>query len=239
MPLTKKRARGYGPQRPAKRFRSPARMLPVSRQKGFLRTGGFYGRFEGRGGEQKFLDTSLNDLVNATAEVPATGGQLCLIPQGVTESERVGRKCTLKSIYVKGRMLLQPAAGTANAAAISMWLVQDTQANGAAAAVTDVLTASNVNAALNNLSNSSRFRILAHKQWVLTPKAGVEGAFNDDVKWFKIYKKVNIPLEFSSTTGAITELRSNNVFMIWGSTGGGADDTVGIAGTSRIRFSDN
>jgi len=68
---------------------------------GYDRTGGSYGRYAGRGAELKFFDTSLSFLFDTTGEVPATG-QLVLIPQGVTESTRVGRKCVIKSVHLKG-----------------------------------------------------------------------------------------------------------------------------------------
>jgi len=204
---------------------------------GVARTGGFYGRFQGPSGELKFFDTALAFLVDATGEVPATG-QLALIPQGVTQSTRVGRKATVKSIQVRAQLTDLPAAAAVAATTIYLYLMQDTQCNGAAAAVTDVLTSSDFAQGMVNMANSSRFKIL--KRWVMdfNAAAGVATAFNRTAKHIEFYKRCNIPLEFSSTTGAITELRSNNLFLMAGTGGGASDDTVSLTGTCRLRYSD-
>jgi len=120
------------------------------------RTGGSYGRYAGRGAELKFFDTSLSFLFDTTGEVPATG-QLVLIPQGVTESTRVGRKCVIKSVHLKGitqgvLVLLPTFATTAY-----LYLVLDKQANGAAAAFTDVMSTTLLATSFHNLANSQRF----------------------------------------------------------------------------------
>lgn len=202
---------------------------------GYIRSGGFYGRFTGPQAELKFFDTALSFNVDSTPEVPATG-QLNLIPQGVTESTRVGRKCTIKSIQIRATLLNTPGAAATDSGTTYMWLILDKQCNGAAAAFTDVFTNVGVQAALPNIANSERFVIL--KKWTMTfePKAGVSTAFNTSRRELDYYRKCNIPIEFSSTTGAITEIKSNNLFLIAGS--GGTDDTVAVGGTCRLRFSD-
>lgn len=204
--------------------------------KGYQRTGGFYGRFPPSGSEQKFFDTALSFNVDTTGEVPATG-QLVLIPQGVTESQRVGRKCTINSITINGLMATTYGASTTPGGMTTIYLILDKQTNGAAAAVTDVFTGTAINNALRNLSNSSRFVVL--KKWTHTwvPTAGVSAAYADVVKKLYWFKKCNYPLEFSSTTGAITELKSNNLFLIAGSSAN-IDDIVSVNANCRVRFSD-
>lgn len=188
-------------------------------------------------GELKFFDTALAFAFDATGEVPATG-QLALIPQGVTQSTRVGRKCVVKSIQVRAQMTDLPAAAAVAAVTTYLYLIQDMQANGAAAAVTDVMTSTDLAQGLVNLSNGSRFKIL--KKWVIdfNAAAGVAGALNRTAKHIEFYQACNIPLEYSSTTGAITEIRSNNIFLLAGTGGGAADDTVSVTGTCRLRYSD-
>lgn len=218
---------------PAKRAYKPSIGAMVVR--GSTRTGGFYGRYNqsrGSRGERKFFDTALSFGVDLTGEVPATG-QLNLIPQGVTESTRVGRKCTIKSIQIRG---ICYSSATVPEDIAYIYLVQDSQANGAAAAVTDVLTNSTMSTAMINLANSQRFRIL--KRFIIHPKAsaGVAAAYETSVVKVDFYKKCNIPLEFSSTTGALTELKSNNLFLLAGSAS--VDDGLAFAGTCRLRFDD-
>jgi len=236
-------------------FKSPARIGTIVSapryqasqvQRGYTRVGGYYGRFNTRGrvasgqagSELKFFDTALSIPFDLTAEVPATGGQINLIPQGVTESTRVGRKCVLKSIHLKGDMLMAPAAG-AGSCTVFLYLVLDKQCNGAAAGVTDVLTSASLNSALTNLENSDRFQILKKFAWSFTGQAGAAAAVQTVSKNMEYYKKVNIPIEYdsSASTGAIGTIRSNNVFLIAGSSV--LDDIVTLTGVCRVRFSDN
>lgn len=204
---------------------------------GRTRRAGYYGRFTGRGSELKFFDTTLAFTIDLTGEVPATG-QLVLIPQGVTESTRVGRKCVIKSILIKASLLLTPAAAAAPAGNTVIYLVQDMQTNGAAAAVTDCFTGATLPTAVHNMANSSRFKILKKFTHSWNPQAGATTAYAPMSKLLTFYRKCNIPLEYSSTTGAITELKSNNIFLFAGADSGTIDDLVAVNGVCRVRFSD-
>lgn len=190
----------------------------------------------GAGPELKFFDTANSFLVDATGEVPATG-QLSLIVQGTDEDERIGRKCTVRSIHIRGTVVLQPAAA-ANASTVAyVYVVQDTQCNGAAAAITDVLDTSSMATAMSNLDNSGRFRILKRFVFNLTSQAGVTTAYNNVTIPIEWYKRCSIPLDFSAPAGAITSLRSNNLFLLAG-TDALSDDIVSFNATTRLRFSD-
>jgi len=87
-----------------------------------------------------------------------------------------------------------------------------------------------------NLNNSGRFRILKKMTFLFNPPAGVSAAYNTMIKPVEFYKRCNIDVDWSSTTGAITEIRSNNIFVIAGSAGTAADDTISFAGNCRLRF---
>lgn len=210
---------------------------------GFVRTAGFFGRYNqpGGGSERKFLDIALSATADLNGEIPATGGQICLIPQGVTQSTRVGRIATIKSVQFNGHFKLQsqPTVGC-SAEVVHFVLVLDKQANGAAASVTDLYTTSDMGIAMINMANSSRFTILRHFRTTLqmvlsTNNTGEE--VSGESKAVKFYHKCNIPIEFSSTTGALTEIKSNNIFWMLGSSY--TDDLVACAGTTRIRFDDD
>lgn len=202
---------------------------------GYTRAAGYYGRYSrSSDGELKFFDTALAWNFDSTAEVPATG-QLTLIPQGDTESTRDGRKAVIKSIQIRGSVYVSPTTGGNVAGTTQIWLVLDTQCNGAAAAFTDVFTSADVNSCMLNLNNSGRFRIIKHWIHKWNPEAGVTGAWNSKMMPVEFYKKCNIPVDWSSTTGALTEIRSNNLFLLAGQTGIG-DDVPTFAGTCRLRF---
>lgn len=195
------------------------------------------GRFaSGSGPELKFFDTANTFTFDSTGEVPATG-QLSLIRQGAGESQRIGRKCVVKSIFIRGRVTLTPGAGAVAATTVYLYVVQDTQCNGAAAGATDVLTSTAFNSAFRNLDNSERFKILKRFTVTLNVTAGVTTAYNNMTQAIEWYGKCSIPLEFGADTGAVSDLRTNNIFFLAGSDGQ-QDDTVDFLGATRLRFSD-
>lgn len=183
--------------------------------------------------EKKFFDTALSFNVDATMEVPATG-QLALIPQGDTSSTRDGRQCVIESIQIRGAFYFQPAAAAQGFDLVYMYLVQDRQANGAAAAVTDVFTSTAGATNQLNLENSDRFFIL--KRWVvpLNCLAGVTTAYSSMVKPIEYFTKCNIPMQFGTAAVDITQVKSNNIFLIAGS--GQQDDLSTFLGSCRLRF---
>jgi len=216
------------------RFTNRPDFTPVNR------TGGYYGRFQPFGSELKFHDVVFSGAIDSTGEIaPASGTPQSLvnIAQGTGESQRVGRRCTIKKIDMKGDMVLAQNIGSVT---YSIALVLDTQTNGAfpSGTYTDVFETDSPLSFLN-LANSQRFRIL--KRWfgVLNQNAGDgSGAYQAVRRSIKFHKACNIPIEYSSTTGAITEIRTNNIFVMW-DCDAGADDAVTVAMNWRLRFSDN
>lgn len=190
-------------------------------------------RKKSSGEELKFFDTALSFTCDATGEVPATG-QLALIPQGDTESTRDGRKATIKSIWIRGQLNFVPSTAATAAGVVYISVVQDKQCNGAAAAITDVFSSNGMAENFPNLNNKDRFKILKKIVVPMNSQAGVTTAFNNLMLPVDWYKKVDIPMDWSSTTGAITEIRSNNIFLTAGAAG--FDDVVTFSGTCRLRF---
>lgn len=191
--------------------------------------------------EVKFFDTAVNFDCDNTLEVPATG-QWALIPQGDTESTRDGRLANIRSIQFRGQ--LQNKDNTAVlVGALYLWVIQDKQANGAAAAVTDVFTSTTPASCLLNLNNNKRFRILKKVVYSLANEAGSGGpqtavyaAGGNGVFPIEFFLKCNVDMDWSSTTGAITEIRSNNIFIIAGMSGAASDDNWSLVGNARLRF---
>ncbi len=175
-------------------------------------------------------------IVSAGAITPSIN----LIAQGVTESERVGRKCTIKSISWNWEIDLPEKVAQATPPApefyrIIMYL--DKQCNGATATVLGILEAADYQS-FNNLANSSRFVTLCDKRLVMNYTAAIGITASSDwpqqLRSGFFYKRCNIPLEFDSTTGAITEIRSNNIGVLLITRGG----LGGFASKIRLRFSD-
>lgn len=215
-------------------IKSVIRSMPMDVDPGYTRSGGYYGRF-GKGGELKFADFAISHNVDSTGELVL---QCCGVAQGTTESQRIGRKITVKSVQIRAAATAVPGAGASYSSGAYWYLVLDKQANGAAAGATDVFTSTVFSEAMHNLSNSNRFVVLKKWKHFFTPSAGVATALNN-VAWpIEVYKKCNIPIEYSSTTGSITEIRSNNISLFAG-TDGRSDDTIQVFGICRIRFTDN
>jgi len=118
-------------------------------------------------------------------------------------------------------------------------VVLDKQCNGAAPNVDDILETTDWQS-FNNLANKNRFRTLYDKTFVLNPlSASGDGTANDFGEYdraFTFFKKCSIPIEFDSTTGAITEIKSNNLVIL------AISDTSNTVTTMnskiRLRFSD-
>jgi len=220
-----------------------ARAAVVGANRGYLRTGGFYGRFRGRraGGpassELKFFDTTL-----ANTNVVTTGTvnpNLVIIPQDDTESGRIGRKVTIKSIWVKGTVFMASAAAATNTSdATRLMLVQDKQANGAAFTVAQVLAQISING-FRNLENENRFRVLWDTTIRINQNGGLAAATFEQARQFSKYIKCNIPIEYDSTasTGAIGTQRSNSLAILM--LNHEADNASVVQYRARVRYSDN
>ncbi len=221
-------------------FKAPSRKRRTFRP-GYDRTSGFYGRYSGAGGEQKFHDLDIDDAAIAS------GGTIvedsCLtIAEGNGESQRIGRKIVVKSILWNMRVKLAGQTASASTGDVArIILYQDKQTNGATAAVLDVLETADFQS-FRNLANTGRFNILMDKKISLTSKSGSGRgstdtlAFGTDRRDFAFYKKCNIPIEYdnSATDGTIPTMRSNNIGVITITESG----LLSFASKMRIRYSD-
>lgn len=225
------------------------------RARGYVRVGGYYGRFNRRtkrGGkgyvnlpELKFFDVALGST-NISSGGNITSNSLNLVRQGNSENQMIGRRITIRRISIKMSVKWITGASVTlsnvNAASTTrVMLIQDTQANGAGATPALVLEAVNY-LGFMNLENKTRFKLL--KEWIFTRNSTVGsdttnyfvGPATSFVKWSK---KCNIPIEFApeavAGTRAITEVRSNNLFILCFNE---VTNESNIEYVTRIRYSD-
>ncbi len=197
----------------------------------------YYGRYRwGMKAETKFFDvTTTYAAVASTGEITDS---VCKIPQGVTEKTRVGRKCTIVSIDWRNTVDLAATTDLTDATLLRIIVYVDKQCNGATAVTLDILETDAINSHYN-LSNKNRFRFLTDKTINLNfTAAGGNGTANDAVKHIRqmrFRKRCSIPIEFSSTTGAITEIKSNNIGLLLIAS---ENNTCGANGILRLRFRD-
>lgn len=177
--------------------------------------------------ETKFIDNAY------TAQVISTTPSFYLmngIGQGVTGNTREGISIRAKSLNVKMNVSSN-ATALSNVSRLIFFI--DTQPNGLAPVVGDILQQTNVNG-MRNLGNGYRFRILK------------------DLRFTQVYSSesqqktisVNIPLRFhtrysvTGSTGTITDILTNSLYMM--TIGDQAPATGALwAGDLRFRWIDN
>ena len=188
--------------------------------------------------EIKFFDSN-RPIISVSATGTILNPSLCLIPQGITESTRIGRKCTLRSISIQGRFRL-PNATAANSTTdrVRLIIYVDKQTNGVAAGVTDILTTAAINS-YYNLSNQGRFVILCDKSVAVSATCesgdGTTNTYGEVHINLYEYYELNLPIEYSSVSGAITEITSNNVGVIAITDQG----LITVIYTGRTRYTDD
>lgn len=224
-------------RRPIKRRRYLGPPKPIA---GYTRTGGLYGRFPP---ELKYFETYTSGTIDTTGE--PYGVSINLVPQGTTPVTRVGTKFIISRIYV--RVVLIGSSTVASVGPIKIALVLDSQANGAAAAFTDIFDTTTLSAGMSfpNLGNSNRFKIM--KQWIMgVPPQPITTNFDSNSRSYSqfnvvktYYKKCSIPIMYSvtNTDGAITGIRSNNLQFF--AVSDFSDDVITANISTRIRFSDS
>ncbi len=190
-------------------------------------------------GEVKFFDLAVNDAVVATTGTITDS--VCQIAQGITDDDRVGRQCTVKSIQWRYRVTLPEISVAASPAAgdtVRVVLFLDKQCNGATAAVLDLFENTSYQA-FGNLAEQRRFHTLYDRIHSLNymGMANNGGALVHQafvIRDYEITLPCDIVLEFDSTTGDITEITSNNIGVYLNSASG----VAGFTSRMRLRFTD-
>ncbi len=185
--------------------------------KGFTRNVGYYGRYNANPGrELKFFDGT-RAIASATEAGVIYDDSLNHIVQGVAEQQRIGRKVTITKLSMRGLVKLPAQANGDDAFnRIRIIIYQDKQTNGATAAVTDLLDTADIDS-FRNLENSGRFNFFYDKTITFMPpnayfdSVAAQRRVNEIGKNWRFNKDCNIPVIFNSTTGAITEMPTNNI----------------------------
>jgi len=188
-------------------------------------------------GELKFHDLSITDAI---VSIPGTiTSSVNLIADGTTDRTRIGRKSVIRQLHWNFRIQLPGSAGsTATGDLVTVICYLDKQANGGAAFATDILD-SDFFMSFNNIENKERFRILFRKTYTLNSRSGAGDGTPLSFGKFEIYdefhKNCNIPIQFSGTSGVLSEIKSNNVGVLLLSQQG----LCGFNSRFRVRFTDS
>ncbi len=202
--------------------------------KGYLRVGGYYGRFnQNMRQESKFHDGS--STFQAVSGGGVASNSMLLIDQGAGESQRIGRKIKVTSLSVRFTLLLPNTATTTDTSdVVRLIIVQDKQCNGAATAWLDVFESTGWDA-YRNLANVGRFNILMDKRVTIMGSMsgnGTTSRMGQASRTWNFHKKLNIKVEYDAATGNIADLKSNNLQFLFQSRFG----TVDVFERRRIRF---
>ncbi len=195
------------------------------------RIGGFLGI------ELKFYDTSLNSsAIQATTDAslgeqnPSATIALNTVTQGDGESQRDGRKITMRSITIDGTITMAGQSGQSASDApipVMIALVLDTQTNGALLNSEDVFKNVGGFAAVNaslmrNLQFIKRFKVLAIRKMSfdsprMTNDTGATGGVITGglIKRFHIFVNLkNRQTIYNGTTETIANITDNSLTML-------------------------
>ncbi len=207
--------------------------------------------------EKKFFDHICTDTAITSAatfitadNVQGNTGTIVGIPQGTTETTRIGRKCTVTNIYARINLeFISNGASDLTAAtsaheSVRVIMYWDKQCNGnsdtANTMSASILEQTKVYA-FRNLANNKRFKILYDKvhSYNTTAIAAGNGTSNDSERVIRDYqvrisKKCFIPIEFLLTTGAMaSNIATNNIgILVYAKHG----SRMNVNGESRIRI---
>ncbi len=190
--------------------------------------------------ELKFHDVTISDATLANNWTILNSGTLLVIAAGTGESERVGRKVTVRKIgfrYTIGKLFA--TTSTATSTSVRVIVYHDKQANKATAALADIVE-DDTFYTFNNLTNSGRFRTLMDRTHDLASTCGggdgTTEDYGENISSHTWFKECNIPVEYTSTTGAIGEITSNNICVMAFSS---ENANVRLDGNFRFRFTDS
>lgn len=196
--------------------------------------------------EKKWFDTAISSTTMDSAGT-LLSSSLNLVNEGNDVNEMAGRKLVITRVQL--RITFQ-ADSDSNATLASLntspefrlFLVLDKQCNGATVSTASIFQNTDIRT-YNNLSSSSRFKILKEEHGVIETYPifntnTLVYAAAENRKACTVYLKCFIPVMFSPQAGAsrvIGEVISNNLVLCGFSTG----SLVSASIRARIRFQDN
>lgn len=199
--------------------------------------------------ELKAADTGVTTYqVNTTGTIT-----LLAVPTlGTDYTNRIGRRITLKKLYIRGHVNAENAENAVTVGGVEtlaqqarMIIVVDRQPNAAVFSITDLLVSARAEAQLN-LNNRDRFKVIYDRVFQIPNSIKAAQAAPSLVGNFggmfkvKCFKKLNLPVQFNSTNGGtIADITSNALYMVWVGTNAAAATDVNATVSTRVRFSDD
>jgi len=223
------RAAGYQSSTNRQNLVGAARALAAAAGPSVARTGGY--SFASTGGnELNFVDTVASGTESTTARIVLLNG----MAQGTTASTRIGRRITMKSVELKGRI---SAGASGTVSTVRYALVLDKQANAAAPAFTDIYDNS-LPESLRNISNKARFQVVwdSGLMSLIGTSTGTTDASRKNVEF---YKKIGFQTQYNAgTAGTVGDIQTNALYFVSiGDVVSGATAPVSVIQV-RVRYDD-
>lgn len=174
------------------------------------------------------------DKINLTQAVSSTAAIVHLLDlqQGTGAETRIGDQVKLMSMYLRMRLIQNQAATLTSS---RVMIVRDSQCNGAAFVISDLLeqtgSANAMLASPLNLKNKHRFKVLFDRL-----DDFVVGQITA-LKNFTWFQSLDDLIRFKSNNGDVTDIASASYFLVFISTE--PTNTVSAAYQMRTRFVDN
>lgn len=190
--------------------------------------------------EVKFLDTNISST-DITSTGVIVSNCLNAIPVGTGDSQRIGKEVkTLKLMY-RGYSRIPNQSSLLRTTVDHRYIVYlDKQANGAAATVTNILSAATWNA-FRNLDNTKRFQILYDQNHRIDCTGVGSGPVSGrGEKTIKFFIDIRVPLTFSASTPDVTDMTQNNLGLLVIASddlgGGSGGDYSLVVGKFRLKY---
>ena len=184
--------------------------------------------------EKKFKATNVSNTADVSAGTVFSS--LNLVAQGTGENNRIGNKMTVRNVNIYGLANMDDqGTGAFGSGNLRVILFIDKQCNGASAAVLDILETATLTS-FRNMDQLDRFTILKDKVFPVPCRAA--NALHTDTgnRYWKMSKKCNVDIQYSSTTGVITEVKSNNIGLLYISDNAAVN--AGNPANVRIKYTD-
>lgn len=173
--------------------------------------------------ELKFFDSE-----HTVSPVPLAGqtiSSINIVPQGTSESERIGRKIWVRRIEANFSCTLAQQQDTddiGNGDVLRIIIFLDQQTNGSSATVLEIMQQNQFDAHFN-INNKERFKILWDKTVTMNRRvSGTDGPNRQSTPLVIRYVNYNrnmygkgISVDFDSSTGAVSEMRTNNIGFLY------------------------
>lgn len=188
--------------------------------------------------EKKWFDQDISH--SFTNAVPSQISPLTNIPEGVDESERIGRKVSVQSVGLTFRSSFTTPPAGEYVEAMRAMIVCDMQGNGTAPTITDILEENRVDSFMN-LNNQKRFKII-YDNYCMRGKGDNFDALSlsggNGLQFYdKMFRKVDTEMVFP---GSLTTPPNTGGYYLVTIAGGNltTGTTLSLTAKTRVRYTD-